>query len=233
MSRAKTQRAQRKSAIQTKKAHYLLGVLSVLCANSFVGDAQAAAPDALQQFVDHVNALSAKFEQVQKDERGEVLQVSSGRLWLARPDAAAKTGTGKFRWNYEKPYPQSVVCDGVTLWLYDPDLAQVTVRPAGVSLQGTPAQLLSDRAALDRHFTIEAAATGPERGLRLVPKSQDSDFRLIELWFKGGLPRRLRFHDQLGGTSEVSFSEILTPAKLDATVFEFKIPEGVEVISAQ
>ena len=206
---------------------FSLCVLCALCAKSlFVPASAAPAPDALQQFVQNVETLTARFEQVQKDDQGAVLQASSGRLWLARP--------GKFRWSYEKPYQQEIVCDGKTLWQYDPDLAQVMVRPAGATLQGTPAQLLTDRAALHRHFKVENL--GREAGvahLRLLPKAKDSDFKSVELWLKNGAPQRMRFEDPLGGASDVTFSDIRTNAAIDAVQFRFEIPKGVEVISAQ
>lgn len=188
----------------------------------------AAGPetDALQKFVDKIETLSATFEQAQKDDKGVVLAASSGRLWLARP--------GKFRWSYEKPYIQLIVCDGKELWQYDPDLGQAMVRPAGASLQGTPVQLLTDRESLDRYFHIEGA--GSEDGMqrvRLLPKAADSDFRMIELWLKDGVPRRMSFHDPLGGVSEVSFGDVRTNLKADAKQFRFEPPKGTEVISAQ
>lgn len=207
---------------------FLLGVLGVLGVKLlFVSAAAAPPPDALKQFVEQTETVAARFEQVQKDERGAVLQTSSGRVWLARP--------GKFRWSYEKPYEQLMVCDGRTLWLYDPDLAQVTVRPAGATLQGTPAQLLTDRAALDQHFRVESAGadTGSGTKLRLVPRSTDSDFQSVELWLQAGAPRRMRFLDTVGGTSEVTFSDVKTNATVDPRLFAFDIPKGVEVIEAE
>ena len=197
----------------------------LLVAASF---AAAAGPetDALQRFVDKVDTLSATFQQVQKDEQGKVLAVSSGRLWLSRP--------GKFKWSYEKPYQPLMVCDGKDLWQYDPDLAQAMVRPAAGTLQGTPAQLLTDRAALEQHFTIEPAGSeaGAQR-VRLLPKSADGDFKSIELWLKDGAPSRMRFHDPLGGVSEVEFGEVKTNVKLDAGLFSFQPPKGTEVIRAE
>lgn len=187
--------------------------------------AAAPAADPLQQFVQNVETLSARFEQEQKDDQGHVLQHSQGRLWLARP--------GKFRWSYEKPYEQQIVCDGKTLWQYDPDLAQVMVRPAGATLQGTPAQLLTDRAALDQHFKVENLGTdGGFARLRLLPKAKDADFKSVELWLKDGAPQRMRFEDPLGGASEVRFSDIRTNAPIDAKQFTFTIPKGAEVIQA-
>ncbi|HUR41719.1 MAG TPA: outer membrane lipoprotein chaperone LolA [Verrucomicrobiae bacterium] len=192
----------------------------------FLPVAAAPAADPLQQFVHKVETLSARFEQVQKDEKGIVLQASSGHLWLARP--------GRFHWAYEKPFQQQIVCDGKTLWQYDPDLAQVMVRPAGETLQGTPAQLLTDRVALNKHFTVKSL--GPDNGAQrmlLTPKSSDGDFRSIEIWLKDAVPQRMRFEDPLGGVSEVTFLDVRTNAPIEPARFRFQIPKGAEVISAQ
>jgi outer membrane lipoprotein carrier protein len=201
----------------------LIALLFLAVAGSAVG---APAADPLQQFVQKVDTFSARFEQEQKDDKGVVLQHSQGRLWLARP--------GKFHWSYEKPYQQQIVCDGKTLWQYDPDLSQVMVRPAGATLQGTPAQLLTDRVALEKHFKVEnLGKDGGATRLRLVPKAADSDFKSVELWLKDGAPQRMRFEDPLGGASEVRFSEIRTNAPIDAKQFTFEIPKGAEVIQAE
>jgi outer membrane lipoprotein carrier protein len=200
--------------------------LLVLCALCVLWAKPSLAADALQQFVQNVDTLTARFEQVQKDEQGKLLQTSSGRLSLARP--------GKFRWAYEKPYQQLMVCDGKTLWHYDPDLAQVLVRPAGATLQGTPAQLLTDRAALEKYFNVtKLPDDAGAQHLRLLPKAKDGDFRSVELWLKAGTPQRMRFEDPLGGASEVTFSDIRTNGPVAADAFRFEIPKGTEVISGQ
>ena len=206
-----------------RKIHLTLFFAGMLAsANAFAGPEA----DALQRFVTTVDTLSASFTQVQKDENGAVLSSSTGRMWLARP--------GKFRWSYEKPYAQLMVCDGKELWQYDPDLAQAMVRPAGATLQGTPAQLLSDRASLDAHFRIEPA--GSENGaqrVRLLPFSANSDFKSVELLLKDGVPVQMRFHDPLGGVNEVAFSEVRTNKPVDAKLFRFDPPKGTEIIRTE
>ncbi|MGH8442188.1 MAG: outer membrane lipoprotein chaperone LolA [Nevskiaceae bacterium] len=200
-----------------------LGALGVLGVKQSFASPET---DALQHFVGKVDTLSANFQQVQKDERGKVLSASSGRLWLSRP--------GKFKWSYEKPYQQLMVCDGRELWSFDPDLNQAMVRPAGASLQGTPAQLLTDRSALDEHFKIEGAGSdGGALRLRLLPKAADSDFKSIEIWFADNVPVRMRFQDPLGGVSDVEFTGIKTNLLLDASLFRFDPPKGTEVIRAE
>jgi outer membrane lipoprotein carrier protein len=209
-------------AIPAKAAIQCLWACLVLSSSAL---AAAPAADPLQQFVQKVETFSARFEQEQKDDQGRVLQHSSGRLWLARP--------GKFRWSYEKPYQQEIVCDGQTLWQHDPDLDQVMVRPAGATLQGTPAQLLTDRAALEKHFKVESLGNdGGVAHLRLLPRAKDSDFKSVELWLKDGAPQRMRFDDPLGGANEVRFSDIRTNAPIEPKHFSFTIPKGAEVIQA-
>lgn len=192
---------------------------------SSAGSVLASPQDELKKFVDGVQTLSAEFKQVQSDEHGKVLSTSSGHMWLSRP--------GRFRWSYEKPYQQLMVCDGKKLWLYDPDLSQVTVRPAGEALLGTPAALLSQRSSLSDQFTLEdGGADGKAQVVRLKPKSGDSDFKAIELTLKNGTPQRMKFLDQLGGSSTITFSHVESGINPDEALFSFTAPKGTEVIEA-
>ena len=204
---------------------FLIRFFSLVLLFSGVGAVWASPQDELKKFVDGAQTLSADFKQVQSDEKGKVLSTSAGRMWLSRP--------GRFRWSYETPYQQLMVCDGKKLWLYDPDLAQVTVRPAGEALLGTPAALLSQRSSLSDQFTLEdGGVDGKGRIVRLKPKSGDSDFKAIELTLNSGVPQRMKFLDQLGGSSTITFTKVLTGAKVDEALFRFTAPKGTEVIEA-
>ena len=184
-----------------------------------------SAQQALQKFLDGVQTFSASFQQVQKSEKGEVLHKTSGHMALSRP--------GKFRWAYEKPYQQLMVCNGKTIWLYDPDLKQVTVREAKDALAGTPAELLSQRGGLQSRFKIkDAGGKNGVRIVRLLPKSSEGDFQSIELWLKDSAPQHMRFHDQLGNVTDVSFGDIKTNAPIGAAQFSFMPPKGVEIVEA-
>ena len=215
----------------TKK--FKTNLLAALCLSLLTSAAAQAdsAQDALKRFTDGVQTFDAHFDQVQTTDKGQVTARSSGHFWLARP--AAGTGTGKFRWSYEKPYVQATVCDGAKLWAFDPDLNQVTVRDAKSALAGTPAELLSQKAALNTAFTVkDAGMEGDTRLVTLVPKSKDSDFKTIELALnKDGAPVRMKFADQIGGNSQVTFTEVHTNAKIDPAQFQFTPPKGAEVVN--
>lgn len=182
-----------------------------------------SAEAALARFLDGVTSYQANFTQLQTDERGMKIQSSSGTMALSRP--------GKFRWQYAAPAEQLIVTDGRTLWLYDEDLKQVTVRPAEEALQGTPAALLSQKKTLTETFTVsdEGDADGVKK-LKLTPKSKDSDFQDVSLWLRDGSPVRMVFRDTLGGSTDISFTQAKTNAKLNAGLFRFVPPKGVEVI---
>lgn len=188
--------------------------------------AQAETPEAaLSRFLDGVQTFEAGFTQVQTDEKGRAEVPSVGQMALSRP--------GRFRWEYQAPNTQLIVTDGSTLWLYDEDLKQVTVRPAAEALAGTPAALLSQRKTLTDAFTLsDDGSSGEIRKLRLVPKAAESDFKDVSLWLnRAGAPVRMVFRDQLGGNTDISFSTVKTNGKLKAGQFSFTPPKGVEVIS--
>ena len=88
----------------------------------------------VESFVNDITTLQGRFEQSLLDANGEVLERTSGTLQIQRP--------GQFRWRYVQPYEQELIADGLNIWSYDVDLAQVTVKPQAEALANTPALLL-------------------------------------------------------------------------------------------
>jgi chaperone LolA len=199
-------------------------VLSLLLILPIAAHAGAGA-DELKRFVNDTRSVSAQFTQVQTNDRGEKVASSAGSMLLARP--------GRFRWSYHQPYEQLMVCDGQRIWLYDPDLAQVTVRPAAEALAGTPAALLAQKSTLTDQFSIEELGRRENSdGVRLRPLSADSDFESIELWLSRGAPDRMVFLDRLGNRTEVGFREIEVNARIDESLLKFTPPNGVEIVES-
>ncbi len=199
---------------------FLAALLPAIAGADAAGDARAAAR--LATAVGSLTALRAEFRQTVTDANGEPKELAEGRVSLARP--------GRFRWDYRSP-PQLIVSDGNTVWLYDADLAQVTVRPAAETLSGTPALLLSGERALADDFEITDGGT--EDGLawsRLKPKDADGDFSELAVGIAGQELRRMRLVDRLGQTTRLEFSQIERNPKFDDSTFTFVAPPGVDVV---
>ena len=184
----------------------------------------AADPAAeLEAFLADVRSLEADFTQTLVEADSGREQVSRGRLYLQRPD--------RFRWEYREPAPQLVVADGQELWLYDPDLEQVTVRPLDDGLESTPAALLSGQGDLDASFDKGAAYS--EDGvdwIELKPRNANADFQGIRVGFAGGTIAAMELIDALGQLTRIRFAEVKTNVELDQALFVFEPPPGADVL---
>lgn len=192
-----------------------------------VGTVQAASgEERLKAFFKGLDSLTADFEQELTGEGGQVLQQSSGALFIQRP--------GKFRWNYSAPYKQVLVADGKKLWHYDPDLAQVTVRPLDQAIGNTPALLLSGKQSPEENFTI--ADAGKADGLdwiELNPKNADLNVERIRIGFANDTIKLMEVTDSLGQVARIRFSNVKRNTRIDPEQFVFVPPVGTDVVGDQ
>ncbi len=187
----------------------------------------ATAADAVARvdaYLGGLKTLTAQFVQVVQDRKGEVTDRASGTLSIARPD--------RFRWDYREPYEQAIVADGQKLWLYDPDLAQVTVRSLEQGLGATPAMLLSGSGKVGDAFTAGPVETRRDwTWCRLLPKQRGSDFERVSLAFDGkGELAAMELVDKLGQTTTIQFTGLKRETKIDESLFHFVPPPGADVI---
>src|SRR5690606_14912734 len=166
-------------------------LLTLLFALALTGAAHAGGVDRLEAFIAGAKTAEADFTQTVADKSGRVTQQASGRMAFARP--------GKFRWDYRTPYEQVIVGDGEKLWLYDVDLEQVTVKPLGDVIAGTPAALLAGDDAIEKYFTLrDAGEDGGLEWLEATPKSRDTTFERIRMGFKGDTLVQMELFDFFG-----------------------------------
>ncbi len=188
---------------------------------SYAGDGR----DRLDAFVNELKSMQANFTQVLTDETGKVLEQSQGQVFLHRP--------GHFRWDYNTPYEQSIITDGERLWIYDVDLEQVSIRSMGQDMGGTPAALLGGNVNLDENFSIsELDADDGLAWVSLAPKVEEGQYSSIHLGFsKAGL-ENMRMLDNFGQTTRIEFSGHKENQTIDPTIFEFVVPEGIDVLDS-
>ena len=177
----------------------------------------------LKKFYKDTHAMRADFYQVVTDKRGQKIQEVYGQMQLQRPN--------KFRWDYKKPFEQQIISDGTSVWLYDPELAQVTVRSLSKALGASPAALLAGEDTLDKNFKLVTAyRKGNLEWVSSNPKDSESGFNKISLGFKGELLQEMDMIDSFGHQTRIVFSHLQQNPVIDAQAFFFKPPKGVDVV---
>lgn len=198
-------------------------LLTLLFVLAVAGSAHAGGVDRLKAFAAGARTAEADFTQTVSDRNGRVTQQASGTMAFARP--------GKFRWDYSKPYEQVIVGDGAKLWLYDADLEQVTVKPLGEVIAGTPAALLAGDNAIEKFFVLKDAgvADGLE-WLEATPKNKDTTFERIRMGFKGDTLAQMELFDFFGQRTTLKLSRMVRNPALPASRFTFTPPKGADII---
>ena len=177
----------------------------------------------VNDFVTDVITFSGRFEQRLIDADGVVVEESTGRLELERPT--------RFRWTYNDPYEQWLVADGLNIWSYDVDLAQVTVKPQAEALSNTPALLLGGSSDALEQFRFDGSQV--ESGttwVRMLPVDDSSGFHRLELGFTDGQLSRMVFFDNLEQTTLVALYDVVVNEPIDAAQFEFVVPDDADLV---
>lgn len=177
----------------------------------------------LKAFVARARSAEGTFEQTVVAKSGRKPQQAAGRFVYARP--------GRFHWEYDRPYRQLLVGDGQNLWIWDPDLNQVTVREIGDALGATPAAILFGSGALEDSF--ELSDGGERDGLAWVdarPLRPDSGFESLRLGLEGGELRQMEMHDPFGQTTRIHFTRLELDPVLAGDRFRFTPPAGADII---
>ena len=215
-------------------SRYLLAFVFAITSIAVCAQEQgAAALKDLENFVKNTKSGRAAFTQVvtspAKEGQTPKVKTSSGSFEFLRPN--------RFKFLYKKPFEQSIVSDGQTLWLHDVDLNQVTARKLAQVLNGTPAAVIAaaaDLKGLQADFTLTAL---PEKSglqwVQAVPKTKEGQLQSITVGLKttdkGSELAALEILDSFGQRSVMTFSQFEVNPVLAAASFQFKPPAGADV----
>ena len=185
---------------------------------------QTIQADPVADYFSSLDNFQASFSQSVIDSGGEQIQNSSGEVWIQRP--------GRFRWSFQKPYSQLIVADGKQLWTYDEDLEQATVKAIDEALSSTPAMLLSGFRPLSEVVSwAEDPGNDAYRWYRLTPKEADAAVEQVRIGFDNqGELALIEVQDDFENHTRISFSNVKRNIKLNAGLFELKLPEGTDII---
>ncbi len=187
--------------------------------------AAASGQALLRQFAREATSASGRFTQVMLDKQGAQREAqSTGDFAFSRP--------ARFSWIVRAPYQQTVVSNGQTLWLYDPDLMQVTVKKLTDTVSATPAAVLFGSGDLDQAFVLEdEPRSGDLVWVKATPRQTDPSFASMRIGFSGsGALKRLEMLDHFSQKTILEFQDMQTNVQLPPEMFEFVPPKGADVL---
>ena len=200
---------------------------------SAAGLAAHAGPiESLENFIRTAKSGKAEFTQVvtapPRQGQAARTRTSTGTFEFERPN--------RFRFVYQKPFQQTIVADGQTLWMHDVDLNQVTSRKQAKVLGTTPAALIAaspDLETLKRDFELQAL---PDKdGMQWVqatPKVKEGQLTVMKVGFRGEQLAALDIQDSFGQRSLLTFNGMQLNGGVSAEAFRFTPPKGTDVVQA-
>lgn len=226
---------------------FFIFLVSVLCTA-----AHASALETLDAFIKNTKNGRAEFTQTVTSPAsvsgsGTSAETKAGKIKLSR-GTFEFLRPNRFKFIYTKPFEQSIVADGQTLWLFDVDLNQVTSRKLASVMAGSPAALFASAPnlqALQAEFDLKALSDKASNNaddldwVSATPKTkgkQDNGSLLqsVKVGFKktaaGVEIAALEMVDSFGQISVIKFDKVQINTNLGAADFNFKVPSGVDVL---
>jgi outer membrane lipoprotein carrier protein len=202
----------------------ILLVVVLACVAPRVAGSDANEPAAqLAALLVPVQHLKAEFTQTVLGARRELLQSAEGYVRIARPQ--------QFKWVLLAPYPQTIVTVGDRLYVYDPDLQQVQVKPLAQALTGTPALVLLGTAAeIAAQFEVTKDSVEGLEQFGLTPKDADAVYTEIRMTFSAKSLVRIEIVDSLGQLTDVNFHNLEINGPMSQDEFEFTVPPDADLI---
>jgi outer membrane lipoprotein carrier protein len=191
-----------------------------LCLLTLSFSANALSADA-QQLKDNLavfEQINATFTQQVSSAEGKLLNESTGEMTISRP--------GKFHWQVITPEEDLIVSDGKTIWYYSPFIEQVTLINFADAITGTPFALL---AGATKAQWADYVVTKQGNIFSVTNPKQVQATNFIFEFDKNNNINKFVVIEEQGQRSEflLTHKKVLTP--IDAAMFKFNIPAGVEV----
>jgi outer membrane lipoprotein carrier protein len=207
-------------------------ILATLALSAAALAGHAGPLESLEAFIKNAKTGRADFTQVitapAREGQQARTKTSSGTFEFQRPS--------HFRFEYRKPFEQTIVADGQNLWLHDKDLNQVSRRKQSAVLGTTPAALIAaspDLATLKRDFDLQPL---PDKDglqwVQAVPRQKEGQLTNMKVGFRGDQLAALDILDSFGQRSLLTFNNMQVNTSVSADAFRFTPPKGTDVVQA-
>jgi len=201
----------------------LIAASASVLGNTSVDGIQSGEKQLLERLAQY-KSFEAKFAQTVQDKEGKTIDSASGTFVMSQPN--------RLYWQQEAELEQLVVTDGTTLWLYDPDFEQVTIRTLTPESTAMPSVLFSgNNALIQASFDItQGRGDDNEEHFILTPKGDNPQFKQLGVSFNHNSLSQLTIFDFLGQVTQIN---VVDPKQLDNvsdSLFTFTPPAGTEII---
>jgi outer membrane lipoprotein carrier protein len=183
----------------------------------------ASGLDSLSQYFERTQTAESTFRQIVLDKEGRKTQEVTGKMRLQKPN--------KFRWDYDKPYVQQIVGDGQKIWIYDPELNQVTVRSFSKAANSTPAALIVGGKDIEKAFILKEGSRKDNLDWVIAtPKVKDSGFERLYLGFLNDELKIMELIDSFGNQTRIEFNDLHRNTSISPELFKFIPPHDADVL---
>ena len=170
--------------------------------------------------------FSARFSQESALKALAITDTASGKVWFKHP--------GMMQWEYERPEKYAIISDGKTLWIFRPEDNQVVIGDAMTYFgNGKGASFLSNFNLVQDTYTVTVAvpAAPDQYSLKLVPRQKQLDLSAIFLNIDKSTYeiKSVVTLNEYGDETRIEFSDLVFEP-MDASLFNFQIPSGAEVL---
>lgn len=197
----------------------------------------------LKKLLEPLSSVSADFQQQLYSADDYQIQDNRGHMQVSAP--------GKIRWIIDSPMEQWLISDGLTLWLYDPDLEQVIIKPFDPRVSAAPALLLTGSVSeLSTMFQvsepslnesvlngsglteadIDSEQASNKRRFKLIPRDNETLYEYLMFDFDGPKPAEIVIVDSLGQRTRIIFSKVVLNEQVDPKLYSFEPPPGIDII---
>jgi outer membrane lipoprotein carrier protein len=191
---------------------------------------ESAQQSPLQELVSRLagtSSIQADVEQLILSQDGRQIQALQARLIMQKPD--------KLSWQVIDPYEELMISDGESLWYYEPDLEQVSIQDFPEDVENNPILLLNDdlQAIADAYEVSMGYVDEEVSQYVLLPLASSSSYERFSMTFAGQDLLQMQFETSVGQLTSFSFSNISNNVDIDPMVFDFAIPQDVDVIDSR
>jgi outer membrane lipoprotein carrier protein len=187
----------------------------------------------VQANYEKANDFHASFTQEATVRALNKVEHGDGEVWFKK--------AGKMRWDYRKPNREYIISDGEKIWFYKPEEGQVIVSTLKEAVD-TPeaASFLSGLGNLKEQFEAKFSEDSQidEDGNYLIEltlkdeKEDESNKIKVAVDKKSYLINEVYLYDPFGNVTRLKFQDVKINGGIPDSLFNFEIPEGVDVIKA-